>query len=71
MENWTRTYEFLGYPPSDNLEKEIFDKAIKMGYGWKKGMPKNPNEYPYLKRISAYPLTFLQTYFQDRVGNPQ
>jgi hypothetical protein len=29
-----------------------------------------PNEYPYLKKITAYSQAFLQQYFQDRVGNP-
>ena len=45
MINWIKTYEFLGYPPSDNLETEIYNKAIDVKTGWKKGMPKNPNEY--------------------------
>ena len=71
MINWIKTYEFLGYPPSDNLETEIYNKAIDVKTGWKKGNPKNPNEYPFLKKITAYPLEFLQQYFQDRVGNPQ
>jgi hypothetical protein len=61
---------FLGYSPSDSLEQEIFDKAIEVGTGWKKGNPKNPNEYPYLRKITAYSQSFLQQYFQDRVGNP-
>ena len=68
--DWIRTYEFLGYAPSEALEQEIFDKAIEVGTGWKKGNPKNPNEYPYLRKITAYSQAFLQQYFQDRVGNP-
>jgi hypothetical protein len=67
--DWIRTYEFLGYAPNDALEQEIYDKAIEVGTGWKKGNPKNPNEYPYLKKITAYSQVFLQQYFQDRVGN--
>ena len=68
--DWIRTYEFLGYAPSEALEKEIFDKAIEVGTGWKKGNPINPNEYPYLRKITAYSQAFLQQHFQDRVGNP-
>jgi hypothetical protein len=67
--DWITTYEFLGYAPNDALEQEIYDKAIEIGTGWKKGNPKNPNEYPYLRKITAYSQTFLQQYFQDRVGN--
>lgn len=68
--DWIPTYEFLGYAPNDALEQEIYDKAIEVGTGWKKGNPKNPNEYPYLTKITAYSQSFLQQYFQDRVGNP-
>jgi len=68
--DWIPTYEFLGYAPNDALEQEIYDKAIEIGTGWKKGNPKNPNEYPYLTKITAYSQLFLQQYFQDRVGNP-
>ena len=68
--DWITTYEFLGYAPNDALEQEIYDKAIEIGTGWKKGNPKNPNEYPYLTKITAYSQSFLQQYFQDRVGNP-
>jgi hypothetical protein len=68
--DWIPTYEFLGYAPNDALEQEIYDKAIEIGTGWKKGNPKNPNEYPYLTKITAYSQSFLQQYFQDRVGNP-
>jgi hypothetical protein len=68
--DWIPTYEFLGYAPNDALEQEIYDKAIEVGTGWKKGNPKNPNEYPYLRKITAYSQSFLQQYFQDRVGNP-
>ena len=68
--DWIRTYEFLGYAPSDALEQEIFDKAIEIGAAWKRGNPINPNEYPYLSKISEYSQSFLQQYFQDRVGNP-
>jgi hypothetical protein len=68
--DWITTYEFLGYAPNDALEQEIYDKAIEIGTGWKKGNPKNPNEYPYLTKITAYSQLFLQQYFQDRVGNP-
>ena len=68
--DWIPTYQFLGYAPNDALEQEIYDKAIKVGTGWKKGNPKNPNEYPYLRKITAYSQSFLQQYFQDRVGNP-
>jgi hypothetical protein len=32
--------------------------------------PINPNEYPYLRKITAYSQAFLQQYFQNRVGNP-
>ena len=67
--DWIPTYEFLGYAPNDALEQEIYDKAIEVGTGWKKGNPKNPNEYPYLRKITAYSQSFLQQYFQDRVGN--
>jgi hypothetical protein len=49
---------------------EIFNKAKEVGTGWKKGNPINPNEYPYLRKITAYSQSFLQQYFQDRVGNP-
>jgi len=69
INDWIRTYEFLGYAPNDALEQEIYDKAIEVGTGWKKGNPKNPNEYPYLRKITAYSQSFLQQYFQDRVGN--
>jgi hypothetical protein len=68
--DWIPTHIFLGYPPNEELEKEIFDKAIEVGTGWKKGNPINPNEYPYLRKITAYSQSFLQQYFQDRVGNP-
>lgn len=68
--DWIRTYEFLGYAPSEALEQEIFDKAIEVGTGWKRGNPINPNEYPYLRKITAYSQAFLRQYFQDRVGNP-
>ena len=68
--DWIPTYQFLGYAPNDALEQEIYDKAIEVGTGWKKGNPKNPNEYPYLRKITAYSQSFLQQYFQDRVGNP-
>jgi len=68
--DWIPTHIFLGYSPNEELEKEIFDKAIEVGTGWKKGNPINPNEYPFLKKISSYSQTFLQQYFQDRVGNP-
>ena len=70
INDWIPTYEFLGYAPNDALEQEIYDKAIEVGTGWKKGNPKNPNEYPYLTKIAAYSQAFLQQYFQDRVGNP-
>jgi hypothetical protein len=69
IEDWIPTYIFLGYPPNEELEIEIFNKALEVGVGWKKGNPVNPNEYPYLEKISSYPLTFLQKYFQDKVGN--
>jgi hypothetical protein len=68
--DWIPTYEFLGYAPSAQLEEEIYNKALEVGTGWKKGNPKNPNNYPYLSKISSYSQTFLQQYFQDRVGNP-
>ena len=67
--DWIRTYEFLGYAPNDALEQEIYDKAIEIGTGWKRGNPNNPNEYPYLRKITAYSQAFLQQYFQDKVGN--
>ena len=70
INDWIPTHIFLGYPPNEELEKEIFDKAIEVGTGWKKGNPINPNEYPYLKKITAYSQLFLQQYFQNRVGNP-
>jgi hypothetical protein len=69
INDWITTYEFLGYAPNDALEQEIYDKAIEVGTGWKKGNPKNPNDYPYLRKITAYSQSFLQQYFQDRVGN--
>jgi hypothetical protein len=68
--DWIPTHIFLGYPPNEELEQEIFDKAIEVGTGWKRGNPKNPNEYPYLRKITAYSQAFLQQHFQDRVGNP-
>ena len=68
--DWIQTYVFLGYPPSNELEEEIFNKAKEVGTGWKKGNPINPNEYPYLRKITAYSQSFLKQYFQDRVGNP-
>jgi hypothetical protein len=68
--DWIPTHIFLGYPQNEELEKEIFDKAIEVGTGWKKGNPINPNNYRYLTKISSYSQAFLQQYFQDRVGNP-
>ena len=68
--NWIKTYIFLGYSPSEELETEIFNKAKEVGAAWKRGNPINPNEYPYLKKITAYSQAFLQQYFQDRIGNP-
>ena len=68
--DWIQTYVFLGYPPSSDLEVEIFNKAKEVGTGWRRGNPINPNEYPYLRKITAYSQSFLQQYFQDRVGNP-
>jgi len=70
INDWIRTYEFLGYAPNDALEQEIYNKAIEVGTGWKKNNPINPNKYPYLKKITSYHQSFLQQYFQDRVGNP-
>jgi hypothetical protein len=67
--DWIPTYQFLGYAPNDALEQEIYDKAIEVGTGWKKGNPINPYEYPYLRKITAYSQTFLQQHFQDRVEN--
>ena len=67
--DWIRTYEFLGYAPNDALEQEIYNKAIEVGTGWKKGNPINPYKYPYLRKITSYSQSFLQQYFQDRVGN--
>jgi hypothetical protein len=69
INDWIRTYEFLGYAPNDALEQEIYDKAIKIGTGWKRGNPINPNEYPYLRKITSYSQAFLQQHFQDRVRN--
>ena len=43
INDWIPTYEFLGYAPNDALEQEIYNKAIKVGTGWKKGNPINPN----------------------------
>jgi hypothetical protein len=68
--DWIETYLFLGYPPTIELEEEIFNKAKEVGNGWKKGNPINPNTYPYLTKISYYSQAFLQQYFQDKVGNP-
>jgi hypothetical protein len=68
--DWIQTYVFLGYPPSSDLEVEIFNKAKEVGTGWRRGNPINPNNYPYLTKISSYSQTFLQQYFQDKVGNP-
>lgn len=68
--DWIKTYVFLGYPPSNELEDEIFNKAKEIGTGWRKGNPINPHEYPYLNKITSYSQAFLQQYFQDRVGNP-
>jgi hypothetical protein len=70
INDWIPTYEFLGYAPNDALEQEIYNKAIEVGTGWKKGNPKSPYEYPYLRKITAYSQTFLQQYFQNKVGNP-
>jgi len=69
INDWIPTYEFLGYAPNNVLEQEIYSKAIEIGTGWKRSNPKNPNEYPYLIKISSYSQSFLQQYFQDRVGN--
>jgi len=69
INDWIPTYEFLGYAPNDTLEQEIYSKAIEVGTGWKRGNPKNPNEYPYLIKISSYSQSFLQQYFQNKVGN--
>ena len=69
INDWIPTYEFLGYAPNNTLEQEIYSKAIEVGTGWKRGNPKNPNEYPYLIKISSYSQSFLQQYFQDKVGN--
>jgi hypothetical protein len=51
---------------------KLDEQELKLGSesGWKKGNPINPNEYPYLKKITAYSQLFLQQYFQNRVGNP-
>ena len=68
--DWIQTYVFLGYPPSSDLEEEIYSKAIEVGAAWKRGNPINPNEYPFLRKISSYSQAFLQQHFQDRVGNP-
>ena len=46
INDWIPTYVFLGYSPNDALEQEIYNKAIEVGTGWKKGNPINPNEYP-------------------------
>jgi len=70
INDWIPTHVFLGYAPNDTLEQEIYNKAIEVGTGWKKGNPINPNEYPYLNKITSYSQAFLQQYFQDRVGNP-
>jgi hypothetical protein len=70
INDWILTYEFLGYAPNDALKQEIYNKTIEVGTGWEKGNPKNPNEYPYLRKISYYSQAFLQQYFQDKVGNP-
>ena len=45
-------------------------QAKEVGAAWKRGNPINPNNPPYLKKISEYPYFFLQQYFQDRIGNP-
>lgn len=68
--DWIATYVFLGYPPSSQLEAEIFAKAKEVGASWKRGNPKDPNDYPFLSKITYYPQSFLQEYFQDRIGNP-
>ena len=70
INDWIKTYIFLGYPPNNELEIEICNKAKQVGAAWKRGNPINPNEYPYLSKISEYSQSFLQQYFQDRVGNP-
>jgi len=57
------TRQFLGYIPSSTLEETIFNKC---------------KEVKSLYRISGvnsryyfYLTTFLQEYFQDKVGNPE
>ncbi len=67
--DWIETYIYLGYPPSHQLEEEIFSKAKQVGSSWKRGNPKDPNSYPFLSKISFYPKPFLEKYFQDRVGS--
>jgi hypothetical protein len=69
--DWIQTYVFLGYPPSSDLDVEIFNKAKEVGTGWRRGNPINPNELSLFKqKYSSYSQSFLQQYFQDRVGNP-
>lgn len=65
--DWTKTYVFLGYPPSAELENEIFNKAKEVRAAWRKNNPINPNVYPYLSKISEYSYAFLQQYFADRI----
>ena len=36
LNDWIPTHIFLGYAPNEELEKEIFDKAIEVGTAWKK-----------------------------------
>ena len=72
MIDWKLTYDFLGYQASDTLEQEIYNKAKEINVAYKIGNPIGPNApIPYNKKIYCYPLSFLQQYFQDRVGNPQ
>ena len=71
MIEWKSTYDFLGYKPSNVLEKEIEDKSKEIGTPYKISPSINPNIPPFILKFYFYPLTFLQQYFQDRVGNPQ
>ena len=72
MITWISTYNFLGYQASDALELEIFNKAKEVKISYKIGNPLGPfAPIPYNKKSYQYPLSFLQQYFQNKVGNPQ
>jgi hypothetical protein len=62
-ETFISTRQFLGYTPSSTLEETILNKCKEVGSRYRlSGV--NPRYYFYTQ-------TFLQQYFQDKVGIPQ